>query len=121
MSEKQHTPGPWVAGGPRYDNKPRVWVADSQGRSIAYMDRVYYGEPGNALANATLMAAAPDLREALERLLDRYTGLINSGDAGFWNPETEAEVIAARAALARATGTTPTESTATPTPTEGNE
>ena len=42
-----------------------------------------------------------ELKQALEALLDRYTGLVNSGDAGNWNPETEAEVIAARTALAR--------------------
>jgi hypothetical protein len=39
------------------------------------------------------------LRAALEKLLDHYTALINSGDAGFWDPEEEPEVIEARAAL----------------------
>jgi hypothetical protein len=37
---------------------------------------------------------------ALEALLDSYVQLVNSGDCGFWNPEGEAEVKAARAALA---------------------
>lgn len=37
--------------------------------------------------------------EALQALLTRYTNLINSGDAGFWDPETEQVVIDARAAL----------------------
>lgn len=41
------------------------------------------------------------MRQALANLLDRYVGLVNCGDCGFWNPETEPEVIAARAALAR--------------------
>lgn len=40
------------------------------------------------------------LRKALADLLDHYTELVNCGDCGNWNPETEAEVIAARAALA---------------------
>jgi hypothetical protein len=39
------------------------------------------------------------LREALAALLDRYTRLVNSGDAGFWDPEEEDEVKLARQAL----------------------
>jgi len=40
-------------------------------------------------------------REALQKLLDHYTALVNSGDAGNWNPEAEPVVIAARVALAQ--------------------
>lgn len=40
-------------------------------------------------------------REVLEALLSHYVSLVNSGDAGNWNPETEPEVIAARAELKR--------------------
>lgn len=43
----------------------------------------------------------PTLREALSALLDRYTGLVNCGDCGNWDPETEPVVIDARAALAQ--------------------
>lgn len=39
------------------------------------------------------------LREALQALLSRYVGLVESGDAGNWDAEQEAEVINARAAL----------------------
>jgi hypothetical protein len=39
------------------------------------------------------------LRGALTGMVDMYAELINSGDAGFWNPEEVPEVIAARAAL----------------------
>ncbi len=46
-----------------------------------------------------LKAEVERLRDALVAILDRYVGLANSGDAGFWNPEDEEEVIAARAAL----------------------
>jgi len=42
------------------------------------------------------------LVEALQGMLDRYTGLVNSGDAGNWNPEDEPDVIKARAALQQA-------------------
>lgn len=49
-----------------------------------------------------LLAAATEreaMRSALENLLTMYVRMVNSGDYGNWDPETEAEVIAARAAL----------------------
>lgn len=42
---------------------------------------------------------------ALEGLIERYTGLVNSGDAGNWDCEKEDAVIAARAALSLAKST----------------
>ena len=39
------------------------------------------------------------LEEALEGTVKRFVTLANSGDAGFWNPEEESSIIAARAAL----------------------
>jgi hypothetical protein len=51
------------------------------------------------------MAKAPKyLVDALEKLLARYTELVNCGDCGFWDPEQEDEVIEARKALARLQG-----------------
>lgn len=47
-------------------------------------------------------AASKDLLAALQGLLERYTALVNSGDCGTWNPEEEAEVTAARAAISKA-------------------
>lgn len=40
------------------------------------------------------------LEAALKAISDRYTSLVNSGDCGSWNPETEDEVIAVRLLLA---------------------
>jgi hypothetical protein len=40
------------------------------------------------------------MEQALRGLLDRYVSLVNSGDCGFWNPEDEDEVKAARESLA---------------------
>lgn len=57
-----------------------------------------------AKANARLASASPNMLRALQRLIDRYVGLVESGDAGFWDAEAEQEVIAARAAIAKATG-----------------
>jgi len=67
-----------------------------------------------AIANAYLIHAAPDSFRALHGLLEKYVSLINSGDAGSWNPEEESEVIAARAALAKSI---PPESNFTAAPT----
>jgi len=41
-----------------------------------------------------------NLRKALEDLLNMYVANVNSGDWGYWNPEEDPEVIAARKALA---------------------
>lgn len=48
--------------------------------------------------------AAGELLAALEAFTGMYVSMIDSGDCGFWNPEEEAEVIAARAAIAKARG-----------------
>lgn len=70
-----------------------------------------YELPEHALADAPHHAAmlkagcsyAVTTADALRGILNRYVGLVNSGDAGNWNPETEPEVIAARAALSKNT------------------
>jgi len=49
---------------------------------------------------ATTAAEPVAWRSALQGLLDRYVGLVVSGDAGNWDAEKEPEVIAARVALA---------------------
>lgn len=45
-----------------------------------------------------------ELVAALRAFLTGYIEMANSGDCGFWNPEEDKMVIAARAALARAEG-----------------
>ena len=58
----------------------------------------------------TIRAAHPEptpdaLRSAAKAMLNLYVALVNSGDAGFWDAETEPdEVIALRAALAQEEG-----------------
>ncbi len=56
-------------------------------------------DAAEARAQAT-EADVARLKDAASAFLERYVGLINSGDAGFWDPEEEPEVIALRAALA---------------------
>lgn len=67
-------------------------------------------------ANIDLICAAPELLAACEGLLNKYVSLVNSGDAGFWNPEEEAEVIAARSAIASARTLPPSDAEAGQTP-----
>jgi hypothetical protein len=43
-----------------------------------------------------------EMREALEAFVAEYTEMVNSGDCGFWDPEKEDKVIAARTALSKA-------------------
>ena len=54
-------------------------------------------------SQADLYAAMNDhirqLEEALRGITEHYVTLVNSGDAGNWNPEAEPQVIAARRAL----------------------
>lgn len=57
---------------------------------------------GEEMPSNNLIAAAPELYEALAKLLDHYTRLVNCGDCGSWNPEVEPEILAARAALLKA-------------------
>jgi hypothetical protein len=47
---------------------------------------------------------AREMLEALEGMVSLYVSLVLSGDAGYWNPETDDQVKAARAAIARAKG-----------------
>ena len=49
--------------------------------------------------NAALTARVKELEEALGNLLKSHVRLVESGDGGFWDVETETEVIEARAAL----------------------
>lgn len=50
---------------------------------------------------------AAELLEALEAMADYYVQLVNTGDAGQWNPEEDDVVIKSRAAIAKAKGGQP--------------
>lgn len=91
MSKTAHTRGPWKAVGlsihsDRKDGSPQTWVANvKQGRADAV-----------EIADARLIAAAPDLLEALEAFASHYPMGIN--------PMLDSAAVKARAAIARAKG-----------------
>lgn len=97
-----HTEGPWQTNG------GIVRTVDENSITVRKIATVH-GEFGEAekIANARLIAAAPELLEALKATLGKWVDLVESGDAGFWDAEEEPHVIAARAAIARAEGRQP--------------
>ena len=96
-----YTEGPWEID--------RHGVSDSRYKQVCRRpigkDKTIVGKQWPE--NARLIAAAPELLEALEVMTERYADLVNCGDCGHWNPEQEAEVMQARAAIAKAKGKTP--------------
>ena len=111
MTQTAHTPGPWwiepvgtirndADGNPRYD-LPRI-VRFGDGHSICKAHLIGGNDPDQALANARLIAAAPDLLEALEAMIEEwidYATLNNLGDPG-----AKHNIKLARAAIAKAKG-----------------
>lgn len=51
---------------------------------------------------AQAQKCGPRLLAALHGMVDTYTALVNSGDAGNWDPEKDVPVVEARAAIAEA-------------------
>jgi len=82
----QHTPGPWCIS----DISPTSVICERDQPGIAVMP--FKREESERKANARLIAAAPDLLDALERLAE--------------NPQSFADIMDCygRAAIAKATG-----------------
>jgi hypothetical protein len=85
---KKHTPGPWIISDNRYVQE------DAHGGIIARVD----GK--NLHANIRLIAAAPDLLEALQR----FAQCSNVRDIVQGDTELALAVFQARAAIAKAIG-----------------
>ena len=90
MIETHHTPGPWA------ERNGRIFAADRENLTIATVARSADGD--YSPANGRLLAQAPNLLEALQRLSAQCTRLRLPGQA-----ETDAEKTA-RAVIAKATG-----------------
>lgn len=61
----KHTSGPWVCVGAQPDGKGHRYVVSQEGFTVADL------QP-NGGHNARLIAAAPDLLEALQALMENY-------------------------------------------------
>lgn len=100
--DAKHTPGPWV-----YYTEPQpngCPIVGACGLMVAMLAHSIY-EPeqrDTALANASLIAAAPMLLEALQNIV---ASLSEHDDEGMI--EHAEQMIAARAAIATATATQP--------------
>lgn len=108
MSAQHTQDGPWVDAGmtgsnPRTSGGP-LHLVKCKGVVIAYIPAWLADEREEAKANVRLIAAAPDLLEALQRLLP-HAGWMEScshDDDGI-----KRDIERARAAIAAATGAQP--------------
>lgn len=91
----RHTPGPWTVG--------QVGQVMAGGHVLA---DCYSCDDEQADVDARLMAAAPDLLEALKDIADDYTDRFDL-ESPSTNPGIKHRVRLARAAIAKAQGETP--------------
>jgi len=100
----KHTPGPWFADEPHSGDADRaVYSLTAVNKSRHYVARVYGGGPlaprdPEMDANARLIAAAPDMLRALERLVWLNTS------QGVSDYDYDTAMENANAAIARAHG-----------------
>lgn len=94
-----HTPGPWTVALTLTDGRPCIQaLGDDHCFDVAYVAPMHEaGKDKTSLeaANASLIAAAPDMLAALQTLL---------ADPYLSDPINNDRMAAARAAIARATG-----------------
>jgi hypothetical protein len=99
-----HTQGPWRIGEPRDGFIGNV-LADNPRRLLAQVT-VQDGE--QTLANAMLIAAAPDMLDALEAVIDDLEGYIDEAVDHFasdeWIDGARARLRMAQMAIAKAKG-----------------
>lgn len=91
-----HTPGPWTFD-PNLDpeNEPVIW--SPAGLDVATVETGAARDENQIVANARLIAAAPELLAVLESLWDAYTAPDGAlGDEDMW--------LAVAAAIAKAKG-----------------
>jgi hypothetical protein len=93
---EMHTPGPWEYG-VRKDGS--IWLSLGDYKTGAH----YQGDLVASPDDAKLIAAAPDLLEALREMVEDYKSTADSGDCGFYSAEEQAIYIKAMAAIAKAT------------------
>jgi hypothetical protein len=125
--ETKHTPGPWTVlkAEPLEQNAWHVGTGEDPSFADVICRVIDRGSPwsgvegqANSEANAQLIAAAPELLEALQRIVERavLVPCKNGGmdaekgegmDGGKWRVESSVDgwIVSARAAIAKATTT----------------
>lgn len=106
MSEIKHTPGPWIFYADLPSTEPN-WHIVTTANKMRVLANVHI-EPGNEmdLVNARLIAAAPELLEALQYALPYLEACVPNPRNGV-NADYSVDVNCvdrARAAIAKATG-----------------
>ena len=106
----KHTPGPWISDGETIDlfdfelENRRFWIS-ADGMVIGYVDGFGNKDNEERKANARLIAAAPDLLEALQLAMPVLESMRKQ-----WPRCTHDDSLdllqTARAAIAKATGGT---------------
>lgn len=99
MSEFKGTPGPWKVNtiGQHWNNKSLTHIEVTFGmEGECVCDTVY------EMADANLIAAAPELLEALQDVLSEFEGILL--DEYSTEPEENEYCVKARAAIAKALG-----------------
>jgi len=91
-----HTPGPWS---PRPGEHPGFFYIESASGDVVYLTGSL--QPGHTEANAHLIAAAPQLLEALQDARREIAALVAACGVGVC---TEAALAAADVAIGKATG-----------------
>jgi len=95
----KHTPGPWVVYDDSNDGKTNRIEIAARGKTVA---RIYHSVPAEDLPNARLIAAAPDLLDALKNIVNLWDHHASAHGDGTIFPLH----VAARTAIAKAEGTT---------------
>lgn len=109
MSAPSFTPGPWIVLGNSVGG-PAIYTADKSNAiaDVRTCGGVHVGGPQHpeTQANARLIAAAPDLLEALESYVTTMA-IAGGGDKALFMAAIREADNKARAAIAKATGAQP--------------
>lgn len=101
----KHTPGPWKCG--QYLGQSS-WVVHmdvgDRGRGMDIVDGVAGLTPEQRLANARLIAAAPELLAAAQAAKLALDDLLHAKDGRDWWTQRDAAMMLIDAAIAKATG-----------------
>jgi hypothetical protein len=113
---KSHTPGPWLVNFEqnKFDSRrSKVQVVDGSSASLnngglplvlANVNAMPFNDESVPLANATLIASAPDLLAVLQQIADDVEEWSDSGDSQLFHERMHANAEDARFAISKAKG-----------------